>query len=248
MGSKIEYVSAEGLRVDGRRPHEIRNIRCKLGVLSHTDGSVYLEMGNTKVIAAVYGPREVERRRDIQYDDCVVTCEFGMAPFSTGERKKRGRTDRRSMELAMFIRETLQSAIMGHLLPRSQISVFLQVLQADGGTRSACVNAASLALMDAGVPMRDFLCAVAAGYVDGTPILDMNYIEEGAGGPNFPVAVLPRSGRLVSAQMDNKVPADVFEKVLALAVEGCKQVCEVLRAAAREHTANLANARGVMAF
>uniref|UniRef100_A0A7N1A7J9 Exoribonuclease phosphorolytic domain-containing protein n=1 Tax=Kalanchoe fedtschenkoi TaxID=63787 RepID=A0A7N1A7J9_KALFE len=72
---------------------------------------------------------------------------------------------RRSTEISLVIRQTMEACILTHLMPRSQIGIFVQVLQADGGTRSACINAATLALNDAGIPMSD------AGYLNNTPLL-----------------------------------------------------------------------------
>jgi len=82
-----------GLRTDGRRPNELRRIQARMGPLREADGSAYLEMGNTKVIAAVYGPREVRRGR-AAHDRAILTCEFSMATFSTGERRKRAKGDK----------------------------------------------------------------------------------------------------------------------------------------------------------
>lgn len=86
------------------------------------------------------------------------------------------------------------------LLPRSQIDVYVQVLQADGGTRCACINAAAMALADAGIPMRDALAAVAVGHLQATPLLDLNYMEDSGGGPDISVALQPNQDRLVLLQ------------------------------------------------
>mmetsp|Transcript_24172 Transcript_24172/g.39711 ORF Transcript_24172/g.39711 Transcript_24172/m.39711 type:complete len:248 (-) Transcript_24172:730-1473(-) len=246
--SRTEYVSPEGLRIDGRRAGELRNIRCRLGLYTEPDGSAYFEQGNTKVVVAVFGPRETDRKSETQTDKAVVTCEYSMAPFSTGERKRRSKQDRRSAEIAMIIRQTFESAILTHLFPRSQINIYLQVIQSDGGTRSACINAASLALMDAGIPMKDFLCSCAACYIDGTPLLDANYIEESSTCPTLTLSILPKSEKIVTAQMDSKVAIDIFEKLLQLALDGSKQIAEILREKVREHAAQLANSRGLMTF
>jgi len=87
-------LSPEGLRIDGRRANELRKIRCKIGLFSRADGSAYYEQGNTKVIAAVYGPREVEVRSQMKHDRAIINCEYFMATFSTGDRKKKAKGDR----------------------------------------------------------------------------------------------------------------------------------------------------------
>jgi exosome complex component RRP41 len=133
-----------------------------------------------KVIAAVFGPRPVERRSDEEHDRAIVRCEYSAARFSTGERRRRDKGDRRSQEVSALLRSTLEETILLDLLPKTQIDVYVQVIQADGGARCACINAAMLALGDAGIPCRDLVAACAAGYLQSTPLLDLNY-EEDAG-------------------------------------------------------------------
>ena len=105
-----------------------------------------------------------------------------MARFSTGERKKRSKGDRRSIEISLIIQQIFQDTIMTELSPRSQIDIFITVLQADGGTwkkvgylligtRCAGINAATLEVIDAGIPIRDFAVACAAGCYEGTPLM-----------------------------------------------------------------------------
>ncbi|CAI5964444.1 unnamed protein product [Closterium sp. NIES-64] len=207
----------------------LRQLKCELGVLRSADGSASFEMGNTKVLAVVYGPREVTNRADALPDRAVVRCEYGMASFSTGERRRRGKMDRRSVEISLVIRQTLEAAIMLELLPRTQIDIFVQVLQADGGTRSACINAATLALCHAGIPMRDLVTSCASGYLNATPLLDLNYVEDSGGGPDVTVGYLPSFDKISLLQMDAKLPMDTFEEVVKLAVTGCKAIAHRMR-------------------
>ncbi|KVH97290.1 Exoribonuclease, phosphorolytic domain 1 [Cynara cardunculus var. scolymus] len=237
----MEYVNPEGLRLDGRRPMEMRQLRAEIGAVSGADGSAMFEMGNTKVIAAVYGPREVQHRSQMVNDKALIRCEYTMANFSTGDRTRKPKGDRRSTEISLVIRQTMEACILTHLMPRSQIDIFVQVLQADGGkrkilishskhlicyasqllftffsgTRSACINAATLALADAGIPMRDLVTSCSSGYLNSTPLLDLNYVEDSAGGPDV--------------TMDAKLPMDIFENVMQLATEGCKAVANYIR-------------------
>eukprot|EP01104_Vermistella_antarctica_P015187 TRINITY_DN4924_c2_g1_i2.p1 TRINITY_DN4924_c2_g1~~TRINITY_DN4924_c2_g1_i2.p1 ORF type:complete len:247 (+),score=61.65 TRINITY_DN4924_c2_g1_i2:207-947(+) len=243
--SRNEYISPEGLRLDGRRPSELRRIKCKLGLFSRADGSAYFQQGNTKAIAAVYGPREVPYFRRGLHDRAIINCEYSMATFSTGERKKQSK-DRRGQEISLIMRQTFEAVVMTNLYPNSQIDIYVQILQADGGTRCASINAATLALIDAGVPMREFVCACAAGYIDDTPLLDLNYMEDSAGGPDLPLAIMPKTDKVVLLQMDSKLPVDQFESVVRLAVDGCHEIYEEMKEAVREHTAELACSRGIM--
>lgn len=167
-----------------------------------------------------------------------------MAAFSTGERRKRGKTDRRSTELSTIIRNCLEQTILLELMPSSQIDVYVQVLQADGGTRCACINAAMLAIAEAGIPVRDLMAACAAGYLDSTSILDMNYMEDSGGGPDVAVAIHPNLSTTVLLQMDNKIAIDVFEGVYGLAEQGCKAVAQFMRRELLAHVQRLAVMRG----
>jgi exosome complex component RRP41 len=145
-----EFVS-DGLRRDGRRPHELRRVAATIGVLAGADGSAVFQMGNTQVLASVFGPREVELRSQLRHDRAIIKCEYAMAAFSTGGGRRRGKIDRRSAELSAAIRAALEQTVALEEYARSQIDVCVQVLQADGGTRCAAVNAAVLALADAGL-------------------------------------------------------------------------------------------------
>ncbi|ESW19265.1 hypothetical protein PHAVU_006G109900 [Phaseolus vulgaris] len=240
----MEYVSPEGLRLDGRRPMEMRQIRAEIGAVSKADGSAIFEMGNTKVIAAVYGPREVQNRSQIS-NHALVRCEYSMANFSTGDRMRKSKGDRRSTEISLVIRQTMEAAILTHLLPRSQIDIYVQVLQADGGTRSACINAATLALADAGIPMRDLVTSCSAGYLNSTSLLDLNYVEDSAGGPDVTLGILPKLDKVTLLQMDSKLPIDILETVMQLAIEGCKAIANYIREILLENTKQLEYRRGV---
>ncbi|KAH7423791.1 hypothetical protein KP509_12G074100 [Ceratopteris richardii] len=233
----LEFISPEGLRLDGRRPAEIRQLRANLGVIDKADGSATFEMGNTKVIAAVYGPHEVQNRSQQLLDQALVFSDLSMANFSTGDRRRKQKGDRRSVEISLVIRQSMEAAIMTHLLPRTQIDIFVHVLQADGGTRSACINAASLALADAGIPMRDIVASCAS---------DLNYLEDSGGGPDVTIALLPKLDKITLLQMDAKLPLEMFEKVFELGNKGCVAIANYMRNVLLENTKDLAFARGVV--
>ena len=151
---------------------------------------------------------------------------------------------RRAVEISLVIKQTFEAVVMTELAPRSQIDIFVSVLQADGGTRCAAINAATLALIDAGIPMKEFVCACAAGFVNGTAILDLNYVEDSSGA-DLPIALLPQSGKITMLQMDSKLRLDEFEKVMHLAVEGCQKLHALLLETVKERTEALIESRGV---
>ncbi|KAL3859094.1 hypothetical protein ACJMK2_009327 [Sinanodonta woodiana] len=237
----IELLSDQGFRIDGRKPKELRRIQCRLGVFKQADGSAYIEQGNTKVLAAVYGPHETAGGRGkALHDKVLVNCQYSMATFSTGERKRRPRGDRKSKEMTMHLQQTFNAAIMTSLYPRSQIDIYVEVLQSDGGNYCASVNAATLALIDAGIPMKDYVCACSASFVKDCPIVDINYLEESSGGPELIVATLPKSSQIVFLEMNSRLHEDNLSKVLDVAVKGTKDVYQVLDNAVRDHISEVA--------
>ncbi|KAJ1519485.1 hypothetical protein ONE63_004771 [Megalurothrips usitatus] len=243
----MELLSDQGLRLDGRRPDELRNIRCKIGVFSQADGSAYIEQGNTKVLATVYGPHQPrgQAKNKFLFDEALVNCQYSMAVFSTGERKRRPRGDRKSQEMSIHLRQALEAAIRTELYPRSQIDIYVEVLQADGGNYCACVNAATLALVDAGVGLREYAVACSASLANGEiPLVDVSHLEESTGGPNLTVAALPISGQVALMEMSQRFHCDHLPKVLERALEGCKDIHRILDEAVRKHVEETGRASG----
>jgi exosome complex component RRP41 len=217
----------DGLRLDGRAADQIRPIKIEVGVLSRADGSCYSEMGGNKVIAAVYGPREVHPRHLQEVTRAIVRYRYNMASFSVEERKRPG-PDRRSYELSKVSREALEPVILTSYFPRSVIDVFVEVLQADAGTRTAGINAASVALADAGIPMKSMISACAAGKVADTLILDPMKEEDNFGQADMPLAMTP-AGEITLLQMDGRLSQEEFRKALVMAMNGCREVYELQR-------------------
>jgi exosome complex component RRP41 len=146
-----------------------------------------------------------------------------MAPFSVQERKSPA-PSRREIELSKVIRESLEPSIFLEYYPRTGIDVFVEVLQADGSTRCASITAASLAIADAGIPMRDLVVACSAGKIDDTIILDLMDTEDKMGSADVPVALMPNLNAITLLQMDGTLTSEEFEKALNLALEGCKKI------------------------
>jgi exosome complex component RRP41 len=178
-----EFISVAGLRVDGRRSEEVRRIRTRFGLFSRVDGSSYYEQGNTKVVAVVYGPRELHtigssgaaavgtgsgNAASNTEPRASVNCEFTQAAFATSERKAQRSGDRKKLELSLAVKQIFEACIQTQLYPRSQIDIFVQVLHADGGELPASINAITLALIDAGIALNDFVVASSAGYLQQT--------------------------------------------------------------------------------
>lgn len=222
--------STPSKRADGRASDELRPFKIEAGVLERADGSAYLELGGNKVMVAVYGPRELHIRRLMQPDRAVLRCRYNMAPFSVDDRKRPG-PDRRSIEISKITSESIMPAVFLERFPRSTIDVFIEVLEAEGGTRCAGITAASVALADAGVPMRDLVVACAAGKSDGEVVLDLSEAEDKDGEADVPVAIMPRTGEITLLQSDGHLTSEEFEKALNMAIDGCMKLSKAQKEA-----------------
>jgi len=216
----------DGKRLDGRGFEELRPINMEVGVLKRADGSAYLEWGDNKLIAACYGPREVHPRHVEEPDRAIVRVRYNMAPFSVTDRKRPG-PDRRSIEISKVSQEALEPVVLTHLFPRTAIDVFVEVLQANAGTRCAGITAASLALADAGIPMKDIIASCAAGKIEGNVVVDQMGVEDNYGDADLPIAIAPNKKEITLLQMDGNFTKAEFKKALAMAIDGCMKVSEM---------------------
>jgi exosome complex component RRP41 len=224
MSKKQEkLIDKKGLRLDGRKANELRPVKLEVGVLPNADGSAYIEHGKNKILAGVYGPKEMHPKHLSKPDRMVLRCRYHMAPFSVQERKSPA-PSRREIELSKVIRESLEPAVFVEYYPRSGIDVYIEVLQADGGTRCASITAAALAIADAGIPMRDLVVACAAGKVENKVVLDLMDTEDKVGVADVPVAFMPNLNAVTLLQMDGILTPKEFENAVNMAIEGCKKI------------------------
>jgi exosome complex component RRP41 len=218
-----KLIDKKGIRLDGRKLDEIRPVKMEIGILPNADGSAYLEQGKNKILAGVYGPKEAHPRHIAQQDRAVIQCRYHMAPFSVDERKSPA-PSRRDVELSKVIREALEPAVFLKYYPKTAIQVYIEVLQADGGTRCAGITTAALALADAGIPMRDLVVACAAGKADGKMIVDLMDKEDKVGDADVPVAFMPNLNAITLLQMDGNLTMNEFGTAINMALDGCKQL------------------------
>jgi exosome complex component RRP41 len=218
-----KLIDKKGIRLDGRKADELRPVKLEVGVLANADGSAYIEHGKNKILAGVFGPREMHPKHLSLPDRMVIRCRYHMAPFSVQERKSPA-PSRREVELSKVIRESLEPSVFLELYPRTGIDVFIEVLQADGGTRCASITAASLAIADAGIPMRDLVVACAAGKIDDTVVLDLFDAEDKLGAADVPLAIMPNLNAVTLLQMDGILTPEEFETAVNMATEGCRKI------------------------
>ncbi|KAI0774972.1 ribosomal protein S5 domain 2-type protein [Trametes elegans] len=241
MSSRVEILNDGGFRSDGRKQYELRDITIDLSQQGTADGSATITHGLTQVMVTVFGPREAKMRSQTLHDRAVLNVEINVAPFSTGERRKRSRADRRILELAAAIESTFEPVVQTSLYPRSQIDIYVHVLQQDGGLLQAAVNATTLALVTAGVPLLDFVCAVSGGVHAAAPLLDLTTLEENDV-PNLTVAVMPRTRAVTLLTMETRLHVDRFRALFELACEAGQTVHKEMKRAVRGRTVALVGA------
>ncbi len=230
MEPKRKLIDKNGKRLDGRKWNELRPIKLEVGVLKNADGSAYIEWGKNKIMAAVYGPKEVHPKHQVLPDRALVRSRYHMAPFSVDERKNPA-PSRREIEISKVIREALEPAITVEEYPRTAIEVWVEVLQSDGGSRVAGITAASLALVDAGINMRDLVVGCSCGIVEDQVVADLDDTEDKEGSGDMPVALMPNLNLVTLLQVDGIYSRENFQKAFELALEKGREVYAMQRAA-----------------
>jgi len=227
-------------RRDGRAPDQLRPVKIELGVNVHAEGSCLIEMGRTRVwITASVEDRVPMHRRGTGQG--WITAEYSMLPRATHDRGAReaiqGRVGGRTHEIQRLIGRSLRAAVDMKQIGERTITLDCDVLQADGGTRTASITGAFVALymaikrmkdarMIAELPVRQHLAAVSCGIVDGTAVLDLDYTEDFQASTDLN-CVMTEDGRLVELQATAEgVPytrADL-DSMLGLAFKGIKEL------------------------
>lgn len=223
----------DGKRIDGRKFDELREVEIKLNIFSRANGSAYFRLGNTIAVASVYGPK-LMLPKFLQEDKAVIVCRYNMTPFSVDERKNPA-PDRRSIELSKVIRKAFEQAIFLEDFPKCRIDIFIEILQGDGSTRIASINAASLALALAGIPMRDLVIACSAGKVEGNLVVDLNGKEDNYGEADVSLAMLPSKNKVALLQMDGELSLDEIKTLLKMAKEKISYIYELEKNALKEY-------------
>jgi ribonuclease PH len=201
------------MRPSGRKPTELRAVRIQRGFTRHAEGSVLVEFGDTRVLCTA----SVEERVPPFLKDSGrgwVTAEYGMLPRSTNTRTDReaarGKQSGRTQEIQRLIGRSLRAVVDLAALGQRTVHLDCDVLQADGGTRTAAITGSFVALHDAVTwmqsrkllresPVRDFVAAVSVGIFQGTPVLDLDYPEDSACGCDMNV-VMTGAGNFVEVQ------------------------------------------------
>ena len=214
-------------REDGRKFDEIRPIKAKVDVVPSADGSAMFETGGTRAIAVVRGPRTLHPQHMQNPQKGILRINYGMMPFSVWDRIRPG-PSRRSKEINKVTEWALESAVDLDAFPNTVVDVLIQIPQADAGTRVAGINAASMALAHAGIPMKEMPSAIAVGKMDKTLVIDVCKEEEdyaeGEGSTDIPVCWMPVSNKISLLQLDGKISPDELKQALQMSKEACKKI------------------------
>ncbi len=222
-------------RFDGRKFDEVRELEAKVGVVKRANGSAMFRMGKTIAIAAVYGPRELFPSFLQNPTKGRLNCVYDLLSFSVEDRKRPG-PSRRSTEVSLVIRNSLEASVDLTKYPLTGVDIYVYITQADAGTRTAAINAASLALADAGIPMKDLVASVAVGKVSDKVCVDLDKEEEdhSEGATDMPVAIMPKSGKVTLLQLDGNMAQKEINEALKMAQKTCKEINKVQVKALKE--------------
>ncbi|MFM2407882.1 MAG: hypothetical protein RL358_624 [Pseudomonadota bacterium] len=235
------------MRPSSRQPNQLRDIRITRHYTKHAEGSVLIECGDTKVICTASVEERVPPHKKSSGEGWV-TAEYGMLPRSTGSRMSReaakGKQSGRTQEIQRLIGRSLRAVVDLKKLGERTIQIDCDVIQADGGTRTASITGAYVALHDAVTgllakgllaesPLNDFIAAISVGMYEGTPVLDLDYVEDAACDTDMNVVMLG-SGHFVEVQGTAEGHAfsrDEMNALLDLAQGGIADLIKRQRAA-----------------
>jgi len=235
------------MRPSQRQPNQLRSIRITRRYTKHAEGSVLIECGDTKIICTASVEEKIPLHKKGSGEGWV-TAEYGMLPRSTGERMGReaakGKQSGRTQEIQRLIGRSLRAVVDLKKLGERTIQIDCDVIQADGGTRTASITGAFIALHDAvsglmgnglvkETPLKDFIAAISVGIYQGTPVLDLDYAEDFACDTDMNVVMLG-SGHFVEVQgtaEGHPFTRAEMDELLELAKSGIGQLIEMQRAA-----------------
>ena len=222
-------------RFDKRKFDQMRKIKAKVGIIKRAEGSAMFSIGKTIAYAAVYGPRELYPSFKQNPKKGILRCNYDLLSFSVTDRKRPG-PSRRSVEISSVTEKALSPVLDLSDFPGTVIDVFINIIQADAGTRCAGICAASLALADAGIPMKDLVTSVSVGKVSDKILVDLDKLEEDHedGVTDIPVAIIPRTGEVSLLQLDGDITKQELKQALELAKTSCNELYEILKKALKE--------------
>ena len=211
-----------------RKVTDMREMSAKVDVIPNADGSAMFKIGNTTAIAGVYGPRALHPRHLQNPLKGKLRCNYNMMAFSgSGDRVRPG-PSRRSKEISEITQRALEPVLDLSEFPNTVVDVFIEMTQTDAGTRCAGIVAASMALANAGFPMKDLISAISVGKVEDKMVVDLDKEEDcDLGAADMPVAMMPRNGKITLLQLDGFMSKEDIKEGLLMAKKACNEIYEL---------------------
>lgn len=230
-------------RFDGRANFDDpRPMSAKAGVISRADGSGMFQIGKTIAIAAVYGPRDLHPKFLQNPKKGRLRCYYSMMPFSGSGNRVRPGPNRRAKEISMVTEKAITPVLDLSEFPNAVIDVFIEFPQTDAGSRCAGICAASIALADAGIPMKDMVAAVSVGKVDDKVLVDLDYAEEAyehGEVADVPLAIIPSTGEITLLQMDGEISREELLEAIKMSKKAIGMINELQHKALKDKYAEV---------
>ena len=224
-------------RFDGRKFDELREIKAEVGVVPRADGSAMFAFGDTIAIAAVYGPKTLHPQHMQDPEKGILRVVYDMLSFSVPDRKRPG-PSRRSQEISKVTQWSLNPVVEIKEFSSTVVDIHIVILQANASTRCAGINAASMALAHAGIPMKGMVSAVSIGKVDDKITVDISKEEEdykdGEGSTDIPLAFSSHNDEITLLQLDGKIRGKELKQAIEAGRKSCKEIYEIQKKALKE--------------
>jgi exosome complex component RRP41 len=188
-----------------------------------------------KILVSVHGPIEPIKRGEPRANDLgFVSVHFVNAPFSGNERKKRKPGSQRVHEIESVVKQTFESVILLENYQKSEISVIIHAFETDGSLVCCVINGVTLALMDAGIAMKEMVVASSIGLLRQQFYHDLTQIEQNSGSAYLPVAILSHNKEIVFMQLDSRISVDLMESAIEAAIQGCCKIRVIIETIIRD--------------
>ncbi len=219
--NKMDLISLQNLRLDGRKPNQLRNINIKSTIVSNSTGSCLYSQGNNKVLVTVLGPIESATSKWNQFTsskadqlnvgklNLIISCNSNFNPN----------------DLELYIKSTFSP-----LISPFNIHCHIQILQYDGSVLACCINALTLALVDANIPLFELPISCSISSYNNVPLLDVNKLEEDLGNVNFTFTFsFPHSLNVLMIYSEKKCTIDQLQQLTTLALNGAKDIFDIVK-------------------
>ncbi|KRX06503.1 Ribosomal protein S5 domain 2-type fold [Pseudocohnilembus persalinus] len=221
-----DFQNLQNFRPDGRKKSESRNFIPRLGFDPLSEGSCHLKMGITEVVCQIRGPHEKKNQDKNKF----INVFYSVAPFSGIERKAVSKFDKESSEFAENLRLSFEKLIFTETLQKSEIDIIITILQGDGSTKAAIFNCITLALLDAGIGMKDFLVGSTVGLSNSEPFVDITYEEQRQMNAEIVISYMPRQQKIDFISLKcSKINVQDLENMKQSAVQACENIYQQMR-------------------